>query len=472
MMSNPVLDLEKKLFFFATPGLSIAIALLVLGAVAALNGSTYIQETMQRQTQFLDAGTGQLQEWRRSLVALEDNGGAAPPFQARPTSIRIPMVLPPAPLADFASGSMDLIPTTTTLTAWSNPGSLFSEYEIANPTVLQIGGFDFTFLAVVILPILMIGASFDIVAGDRERGRARLVAAQAGHVGPSVWKRLIMRNLAIWAVFAVIAIIAGIAVSHTASAERVTHLLVWLSMTAIYALFWFAMIAFFSAVLKRSETVAAALFASWAIFVFAVPAISSAVAEASYPPPSRLAFLSEMREAEAEAKLETAELTAGFLADHPELTVSDAAIPAFYQSNFLANQAVTTRVKPLLERFNQSRRQRAALIDKFQYLSPALIINRALSTIAGGDVDRGKAFQEQARAALEDFTARIGTAVVAKQRISVAEFDEIPTYDYREKSFAVTLSPLILPALYLIVASIVLLSLSVRRLKSPLEKLL
>lgn len=472
MMSNPVLELEKKLFFFATPGLSIAIALLVLGAVAALNGSTYIQETLQRQTQFLEAGNTQLQEWRQSLVMIEDTGKAASPFQARPTSIRLPMVLPPAPLADFASGSMELIPTTTTLTAWSNPGSLFAEYEIANPTVLQVGGFDFTFLAVVILPILMIGASFDIVAGDRERGRARLVAAQAGHVGPSVWKRLMMRNLAIWAVFALIAVIAGLAVSQSAGAERLSHLLVWLSMTAVYAVFWFAMIAFFSAVLKRSETVAAALFASWAIFVFAVPAISSAVAEAAYPPPSRLAFLSEMREAEAEAKLETADLTAGFLADHPELTVSDAAIPAFYQSNFLANQAVTRRVKPLLERFNQSRRQRSNLIDTFQYLSPALIINRALSTIAGGDVERGKAFQDQARAALEDFTARIGTAVVAKQRISVAEFDTIPNYAYQEQSFADTLGPLILPSLYLILASIVLLGVSIRRLKSPLETLL
>lgn len=57
------------------------------------------------------------------------------------------------------------------------------------------------------------------------------------------------------------------------------------------------------------------------------------------PPPSWLVFLSEMREGEVTAIRETTVLTAGLLADHPELTVSDEAAPGFYRSNFLANRA-------------------------------------------------------------------------------------------------------------------------------------
>ena len=88
-----------------------------------------------------------------------------------------------------------------------------------------------------------------------------------------------------------------------------------------------------------------------AVSVFAVPAIGGALAEASYPPPSRLVFLSEMREGEVTAIRDTAALTAGFLADHPELTVSDEAAPGFYRSNFLANREAARRTTPVLELF-------------------------------------------------------------------------------------------------------------------------
>lgn len=473
MTNTPVLTLEKRLFLISLPGFAIAIAVLALGILAAVNGQTSIKRTTEAQTQFLESGNEAVREWRHALVNIEKTGEASSPFDARPMNIRKPAALPPAPLADFAIGSSDLHPTTTTLTGWSNPGDLFIEYEFSNPTLSSIGGFDFTFLIVVLLPLIMIGASFDILTGDRERGRARLIAAQAGHVGPSVWKRLIIRNSAIWLCFGVVAITAAFATPlDAAGPARITHFLAWFAGALIYGLFWFSLIAFASAMIKRSETVAASLFASWAVFVFAIPAIGGALAEASYPPPSRLVFLSEMREGEVKAIRDTAELTAGFLADHPEMTVSDEAVPGFYRSNFLANQEAAKRTTPVLDAFHQSRTQRAQLISKLQYLSPAMIASNALTTIAGGNVARNMAFQDQARLALSDLSERIGPSVVTKQRLSVAEFDAIPTFAFQDQTLLQKVASFAAPFGFLIFVAVGLLIMAQRRLRAPLEKLL
>ncbi|CAK9039504.1 Probable ABC transporter ATP-binding protein NosF [Durusdinium trenchii] len=374
-------------------------------------------------------------EWRAALVDIETKGEAPSPYAARPMNLRLPASLPPAALADFAIGSGDLFPTTTKLTGWANPADLFIEYEFANPTVLGMGRFDLTFLVVVILPLVMIAASFDVFAGERERGRAKITAIQAGNIRASVWKRLMLRNISIWAVFSLIALLAAIiAPTPQMSVARFASFLAWAGVSWAYGLFWFAMIACAVAFGRRSETVAAMLFAVWAIFVFAVPAVGGAVAEAAYPPPSRLVFLSEMREGEVEAVREAEKLTNTFLADHPEMALSTEDVPGFFRGAFLSNREAGKRTTPVLEAFTASRENRKTLVERLQFLSPALIANNALVMIAGGDVGRNMAYQEQARAALNDLYERIGPAVVAKQRISIAEFDAIPAFAFQDRT--------------------------------------
>ncbi len=473
MISAPTFSLERKLFVFSIPGLAIAVTVIVLGVVAAVNGQSIVTASINAQTQFVDAGEQGVKEWRDALVEIEKTGAATSPFDARPMNIRMPAVLPPAPLADFAVSGNEIHPTTTTLMGWANPADLFIEYEFSNPTLSTIGGLDFTFLIVILAPLLMIGACFDVLAGDRERGRARLIAAQAGHVAPSVWKRLALRNLTIWICFGVTAATAAIiAPAGVSMPDRLAHFLAWFAVAAIYGFFWFALIAFAAAYIKHSETVAASLFAIWAVFVFAVPAIGGALAETAYPPPSKLVFLSEMREGEVKAIRETAELTAGFLADHPEMIESDEAVPGFYRSNFLANREAAKRTTPVLEEFHQARRQRTQLISKLQFLSPSMIANNALVTIAGGDVTRNMAYQDQARVALNDLFERIGPAVVAKQRISVAEFDAIPDFAFQDRSLSQKTASCVAPLGFLILISAALLFAARQRLRAPLEKLL
>ncbi|MEM9286373.1 MAG: DUF3526 domain-containing protein [Pseudomonadota bacterium] len=473
MSLSTTITLERKLFLFSGQGLVTALSIVALVLLSALASKADIARTAAAQSAFLDERNEAIEEWRGALVAYEETGEAESPYDARPMNLRIPAVLPPAPLADFAGGSAELYPTTAVLTGWANPADLFSRYEFDNPAPLSIGRLDLSFLVVVLLPLIMIAASFDILASDREGGRAKLVAVQAGQLHRSVWERLWLRNASIWATFSVAAVMMALLPASGADmGMRLLHFAAWLAIAWVYGAFWFGLIALASIVIKKGETVASALFAAWAMFVFAVPAVGGALAEGLYPPPSRLAFLSEMRKGEVAAIRQTAALTAGILADHPEMTVSDEAVPAFFNRAYVANREAGKRTTPVLIAFEESRNQRLSLVSYVQYASPSLIADRALTAVAGGDIERAMAYQRQAREALAELFDVIGPAVAAKQRISLEQFEAIPAFQYKERSLGDILASSAVPLAYLVLLGFGLVALARRRLAAPLEQIL
>ena len=472
-MKSIAFFLECRTFLFAAPGIALIMSLLILGAYAAYSGKSQLARIAQAQAHYAQTRSDALDAWRDELVEIESAPGAlAPAYAARPMNIRKPAVAPAAPLGDFAIGASDLLPAQTELSAWVNPADLFNEYEFANPTLLSIGRFDLSMMAVLLLPLLMIAASFDIWSAERESTRARLIAVQAGAVKALIWRRLLFRNGLIWGVFAVLALAAGLAAPVGLSSARLANLAGWLGAAWIYGAFWFALIAFAVAYLRRSETIAATLFALWASFVFLAPAIGGALSEALYPPPSRLAALSAMRDAKSAAGKATAELTAGFLADHPQMTVSDDDVPAYYAGTWLANREAATRTAPILRAFEESRRRRQEAVNLLQYLSPAVIANRALLSFAGGDVHRYRAYQAAARAALADLSQRIGPAVVAKQRLSLAAYDALAPFAFTETPAGDKARRLAAPLTFLSALTLALGWGARRRLGAPLEKML
>ena len=472
-MKSTALFLECRTFLFAAPGIALIVSLLILGAYAAYSGKSQLARLAQAQADYAQTRNAALDAWRDELVEIESAPGASvPAYAARPMNIRKPAVAPVAPLGDFAIGASDLLPAQTELSAWVNPADLFNEYEFANPTLLSIGRFDLSIMVVLLLPLLMIAASFDIWSAERESTRARLIAAQAGAVKSLIWRRLLFRNGLIWGVFALVALAAGLAAPAGLSSARLANLAGWIGAAWIYGAFWFALIAFAVAYLRRSEIIAATLFALWASFVFLAPAIGGAVSEALYPPPSRLAALSAMRDAKSEARKATAELTEGFLADHPQMTVSDDDVPFYYAGTWLANREAATRTAPILRAFEQSRQRRRETINLLQYLSPTVIANRALLSFAGGDVDRYRAYQAEARAALADLSQRIGPAVVAKQRLSLAAYDAIAPFSFTETAASDKVRRLAAPLAFLLALTLALGWGAKRRLGAPLEKML
>ncbi len=466
--------LEKRIFIGAAAGKTAAIVILIVSLAAGFVGKASISRTVDVQTSFVEEKNVALNEWRDAIAEIERTGEAADVRSANPMRIVLPAVATPGPLADFAAGAVALYPTTASLGGWTNAAGLFGEYEYANPTLLSVGQFDLTFVAVLLMPLLMIAVSFDVLAGDRERGRAQFVAVQGGHVGAPAWKRLMIRNGMIWGVFVTCAVVLTVVPPASVPfGPRLGRAAVWLAVALTYAAFWFGLIALFVAVSKRSETVASALFAVWTILVLAIPAIGGAIAENLYPPPSRLVFLSEVRQAEVTALRETAELRSGFLLDHPELSVNDDDdAPSFASVALLALAEAEKRTTPVLNQFAVSREKQRQVVSAIQYLSPAMIADRSLSIIAGGDATRAFAFENQAREAFADLRDRILPFVIANKRMTLQEYDAIPAFAFQDRTIGQVFSQIAVPLVYLAVLAVALLVAARRRLSAPLERLL
>ncbi len=472
-MKAPMIFLEWRTFLTRTPGL-IALALVIALAGYALSaGQRERLAVVSAQSAFAAGVNQDAEEWRGELAKIETEGRAESPYLGQAMNIRLPATLPPGPLADFAAGPADLHPSSSLISPWSNSANLFSNYQFANPTLLALGSFDLTFVVVVLMPLLMIAVSFDALAAERSQGSLRLIAAQPARLGGLIWTRLVLRNGFLW--IALIGFALGAALLHRGEApmaDRVARFAAWTAVASLYGLFWFGLVALAVAFLKRAETAAATLVALWGILVLAVPALAGAAGEALYPPPSRLAYLSEMRAAQGEANREVDRLTKGFLLDHPDLTVSDEEVPGYYRSAYLSNLEVEKRTAAILDGFAQSRAKRRALMSAVQYISPAIIAQETLNIIAGADIDRYLRFQDEARRSLLSLSDLIGPAVVARQRITLAEFDGFERYAFQERSVSSAMAQAALPLLFIALISGFLIALARQRFRAPLEKLL
>ena len=76
-----------------------------------------------------------------------------------------------------------------------------SIYEIANPDHLLAGHFDYAFVCVFLLPLLIIGWTYAVLSGEKESGWWALLLAQSCQARALLLRRLVCR----WAVFCLLA---------------------------------------------------------------------------------------------------------------------------------------------------------------------------------------------------------------------------------------------------------------------------
>jgi hypothetical protein len=95
------------------------------------------------------------------------------------------------------------------------------------------------------------------------------------------------------------------------------------------------------------------------------------------------------------------------------------------------------------ERFDRVHERRADVLSWLQLISPAIAADTFLAKISSGDVGRYQAFQADARALLASFAQRLGHSILKGERISVAEYDKLPTIPKRGEPLAVARSVLL-----------------------------
>ena len=461
-MMNGILYHERLNFVARGPALPAVLLVLFAIVYAGWSGDGWRDARTESLAAFEAEQLAALDEWREELLAIEEGRSEPSPYAANPMSIAFPAVLPPSSLADFAVGHADLHPASGTISTWRNLSSVFGRYQFDNPSTLAAASFDVALVIVLVLPILMIAVSFDVLAGERSRGALAMVLSAPVRLTQLVWSRLLFRNGLLW-LTATLAM-AVLVVANDTGGDRYARFALWLGVSLAYGLFWLTAIAFCVARFRSATNTAAAMVGLWLTLALAVPAAIATVAEAAYPTPSRLAFLSEIREAQGETNRNLAKLTEGFLMDHPELSFGDEAVPAYFRGAFMSNQAARENTRPILEAYETARAGRAQTLRVAQYLSPSIIAQRLLVASAGADLDRQHRFQAQARRALDRLADTIGPAVISRNRLPLAEFDTLAPFAFEDRSAADIASDAATPIVFLLVLSLIAGTLAHRRL--------
>lgn len=337
--------------------------------------------------------------------------------------------LPPGPLAAFAIGQSDMNPYYFKISA--NRKELFmGARELENPVKLLVGQFDLAFVIIFLYPLLILALSYNLVSSEREGGTLAMLLAQPLSLRTLVFGKIGLRALVILLTGLVFTLVAFAFSGADFSAPGLwLQLLLWSVAVTAYAALWFSLAMLVNAVGKSSATNAVALAAVWLIFVVVIPASLNLILSALHPVPSRVQFVQAMREATASAEARASELMAKYYHDHPEL--SKDSVEEFLIRRLAMIQDIETAMAPVYERFEGQLAKQQALVNRLQFLSPALMLQRALYAIAGTGPERYQHFVRQVeryhQTWREYFTPRI------LQNVAVVNYTETPAFRFEEE---------------------------------------
>ena len=448
-MTNAAIREQERRALFAEPGTAVSLLLfLLLCGFALWQGHVHRTSLAEGVANFQDEGDARAENWRARLVAIESGESTLENdrWAGLAMGVYLPASAPPGPLADFSVGVSDIQPTTATVSQWRSIENLFGIYQFQSPLAIAAGPFDFAFVIIFLLPLLMIVLAYDVLTDDRERGRLELLLAEPIGMRDIAFTRLRVR---FGAAFVLVAIAALVGFATGGGDERIERFAIWISVAIVHFFFWAALITWIVSLFLRSETTLLALVALWALSGMIGPAMLAVAAEAAYPAPSRLAFLSDAREASSNAYKSREDVKRWMLLDHPQLTIDDYSIPEYIRTSFIVTRTVDEKVEPILEDFEAVQSARRSLLNRLQFASPAVLTLQALHTAAGTDLERQKRFEREVRAYKKDLGDRVAPKVLADIRLTPTDYDSLPRFSFQEASFGAIIKAVLGPILYL-----------------------
>lgn len=370
------------------------------------------------------------------IAAYQPGGRGADPRQASaiggPGGARYAR-LPVLPLAGLSTGQSDLLPAAVRVSTDARE-QVLSTAEIENPHRLLEGRFDVTFVILYLFPLLILALSYNVLAGERERGSLRLLASQ-----PTPLSRLLMVRLGVRA-----AVIVGLTLAMglagavatgamTAGADTLGRLLLWVAGTVLYGAFWLAVALVVGSRGSGSAATAMTVTGVWLVLTVVVPAAVSFAVTTWYPMPSRVQMVQAMREASDAASARGSAVLARYFEAHPDLLpdgeqyVADAAA-----TRAAVADEVRRLTQPVAEAFDaQAARQRAAA-DRLRYLSPTLLLRDLLDDVAGTGAARYAQFREQVSAFHAGWVAHFTDMAVTRR--PVEHLEAVPTFAFVDET--------------------------------------
>ena len=343
-------------------------------------------------------------------------------------------VMPPTALAPLSVGQSDLLPYYFKISTRSKQAFIGND-EIENPHNLLTGRFDLSFVIVYILPLLILALSYNIISAEREQGTLQMLLSQPVSLRTVVVGKTAVRLALVLALvigFSLLGVLLG---GINPVAEGVApRLALWVAVVAAYALFWFAAAICVNALSRTSATNAVALASLWLLFVVIIPSVVGVAVTSLHPVPSRVEMINAARDASTAATTDGSRLLAKYYEDHPELA-GGSDPNDFATRRYVVQADVDRRVLPVLARYDEQLMNQQALVNRYRFLSPAVVIQEALNDLSGTGTSRYRHFLILTDDYHQAWQAYFIPQVFQRVRFTAAAYDRAPRFAWSEEAF-------------------------------------
>ncbi|HEY0959264.1 MAG TPA: DUF3526 domain-containing protein [Novosphingobium sp.] len=376
---------ELQLLFRARLAL-IAIVLLGALSVAAVIAGT---AEVDRQRTAITAIAEPQKEDIAAIAAWIDKGkdaGSAAYYSFHPTWDA------PSPLAFAAIGMRDVSPYILRVRALGLEAQIY-DGDVFNPELALPGRFDFSFLLVFLAPLFVIALFHDLVSGEREAGRERMLSALPGARG--LWLRRVALRFGI--LFAVV--VLPFATAAMASGAAAGSIVLIVLASAAYLLFWIALALLVGRLAWSSVANAATLAACWLVLTLVLPTLAHVTINSAVPVDQGAEIaLAQREKVNAAWEIPREDTMRQFYANHPKWANSSPLGPDFHYKWYLAfHQVGDESVADRVQAYRAGLEQRDGAARTLGWVLPPVGLQALLTRLAGTDLRAQLAYQDRIR---------------------------------------------------------------------------
>ncbi|SEC80863.1 ABC-2 type transport system permease protein [Tenacibaculum sp. MAR_2009_124] len=370
--------------------------------------------------------------------------------------------MPPKVLSFISQGQSDLFTHYVQPRAYGD-SFLFNYSELSNPVQLLFGSFDLAFVIIYIIPLIIIAFSFNIFSAEKEFGSLKLIASQPISVIQWALQKIGIRYA--WLVFITLLIlIVTFAINGFDFAQNFSSFISMFLLIFAYITFWFSIVFSVNIFVNNSAKNAVSLLAIWVVIILIIPATISQFGNSLYPVPSRTKLITEVREFKEEISKKQDKILDNFLRDHPEYADNGNGTNYSFWHKYLASQdIIEDELAPLVKTYEEQLKEQQNWVKKWQYFSPAIILQQAFNSIAGTSTLDYQNYRQQVSVYAKEWRNYFVPMLYKNEKFSTEKFKDLPQFTFSSpKSTSV---PKALIPLFIFSLGIILISISTFKLK-------
>ncbi|PWV55886.1 DUF3526 domain-containing protein [Chitinophaga sp. S165] len=205
--------------------------------------------------------------------------------------LRFSLVNETHPLNGLSIGQRDVNSSIQSITIRNLENQKY-DTDLFNPFNLLTGNLDFSFVLIYLLPLLIIGFSYNLLSEEKEDGTWPLVSTQGNHPFKLLLRKLLIRAIAVFAALAVLLLLSAVILSIPVDSSFIATI----ALAVLYLLCWFAICLWVISLQKRSSTNAVILLSSWMMLTVILPGAVNNYILNKYPVPEAMATAVAQRE--------------------------------------------------------------------------------------------------------------------------------------------------------------------------------